>query len=195
MRNPNLSIFGYCVPHFFRDEEGKLHLFAGSEFGGIYYYDQIEENLAGKFRLVMENYLWIDEGWRTAVAIGNLNDDDYPDMLVGNYSGGLSWFEGTTKPPATIEETGQLQARISVFPNPADELLEIILAGAPGAGLQEISIFDLNGRKIKQVFINFDQRSRINISDIQEGIYILQVTTKMPDTKPAKHSFKIIIQH
>ncbi|MFP4471603.1 MAG: T9SS type A sorting domain-containing protein [Bacteroidales bacterium] len=195
VRNPNLSIFGYCVPHFFRDDEGKLHLFAGSEFGGIYYYDQIEENLTGKFRLVMKNYLWIDEGWRTALAIGNLNDDDYPDMLVGNYSGGLSWFEGTAKPPASIEETGPDDDWIRIFPNPADDLLEIRMAEAPGSGLQEISMFDLTGRKIKQVFINLDQCSRINISDVQEGIYILQVTAKMQDAKPAKRSFKIIIQH
>ena len=93
------SVYGYSVPCFFKDSTNHFRLFVGSESGYIYYYKDIDGNLSGHFTLKDSMLLYINEGSRSAVAVGNLNNDSYPDMIVGNYSGGLSFFKGVTPPP------------------------------------------------------------------------------------------------
>ena len=175
VRNPDLSIFGYCTPHFFKDINGEIYLFAGSEFGDIFYYSGIKNNLNGKFKLVMKNYLWIDEGLRSAVAVGNLNNDEYPDMVVGNYSGGLSYFDGTTAPPAgfgDLEKTGEF----NLFPNPATNFITIIPTGNEKEKDLIFSIFDITGQKVMEID-QPHQNKIIEISKLKKGVYFVKIVS------------------
>lgn len=191
LRNPNLSIFGYCIPHFYRDGQGKIHLFAGSEFGEIYYYDNIENNLDGEFNLVMKNYLWIDEGLRSAVAIGNLDGDNFPEMIVGNYSGGLSYFKGTTAPPAAVSENKENNWGIRVFPNPANDFISIDYPANSIFTFDEIKLLDFSGKEINA---KFENQNRIFVGKLPDGIYLLQIKISTPGGNRLT-GFKIIIQH
>jgi hypothetical protein len=191
VRNPNLSIFGYCIPHFYRDNNGTTHLFAGSEFGEIYYYNTIDNHLDGSFTLVMKNYLWIDEGLRSAVAIDDLDGDEYPDMLVGNYSGGLNYYKGGTPPPAGISANARYTSNIHIFPNPANDFITIVLPPDAGMTSTNLRILDFLGKEKKVIF---DQTNRIYVGDLPEGIYLLQIELDTPDGKQ-NAGFKIIIQH
>jgi hypothetical protein len=173
VRDPNLSIFGYCVPHFYRDQAGEAHLFAGSEFGKIFYYNNIDGNLDGSFNLAMQNYLWIDEGLRNAIAIGNLNNDLYPDMIVGNYSGGLSYFAGTMPPPAGVEHSESPGlAEIRLYPNPATNFVYIDWLQSSDVKIIKISIMDFTGKEIQTIF---DQQKQVDIREIKDGIFLLQI--------------------
>lgn len=171
VRNPNLSIFGHCVPHFFRDGEGKIHLFAGSEFGEIHYYTDIENNLDGAFKLVMKNYLWIDEGLYSAVALADLNSDGLPEMVVGNYSGGLSWFEGTTPPPESVSENPEPAIKWQVFPNPAADFIRI-KAEIPYNKIVSYKIIDMTGKVVLDGNL---PTPTIDISMLKNGIYLVSV--------------------
>jgi hypothetical protein len=173
VRNPNLSIFGYCIPHFFNDSTGKIYLFAGSEFGEIYYYSGINDNLDGEFELVMKNYLWIDEGLRSAVTTGNLNNDDFPDMIVGNYSGGLSYFDGTTAPPAKTENRKQASF-IKIFPNPATNFIVIQTSNHKTYSRIIYSIFDITGRKMMEPDELFQYKT-VDISKLKKGVYFIRI--------------------
>jgi len=173
VRDPNLSIFGYCIPRFFRDAGGDILLFAGSEFGDIYYYSGIKNNLNGRFKLVMKNYLWIDEGLRSAVAIGNLNGDSYPDMIVGNYSGGLSWYKGAPAPPAGLE-TLQPADDFFLYPNPAGNYFFIRSKSGNLPAGSVISVFDVTGRKVAGENILRNQ-GKIDISTLHNGIYFVVI--------------------
>ncbi|MBE0640122.1 MAG: T9SS type A sorting domain-containing protein [Bacteroidales bacterium] len=177
VRNPDLSIYGHCIPHFFRDKDGNTRLFAGSEFGEIHYYTGIDNNLDGQFDLVMKNYLWIDEGLRSTVAVANLNSDDYLDMIVGNYSGGLSFFQGTLPPPAGILKPETAGFDIRIFPNPVTETFMVEMVEKPGFTLQPIrlTIFDLTGRAISSLQHSSDKAPTIDASTIPAGIYFLQI--------------------
>jgi hypothetical protein len=171
VRNPNLSIFGFCVPHFFKDGEGTIHLFAGSEFGEIHYYTEIENNLAGEFKLVMKNYLWIDEGLYSAVAVADLNNDGLPDMVVGNYSGGLSWFEGTTPPPENVSEIPAASIHLRVFPNPAMQFISI-QTNIPDGEIAGYKVMDMTG---KVVLSGNLPSTGIDVSMLKNGIYLVSV--------------------
>jgi len=79
-----ISNNGYSVPAFYKDKQGETALFVGSEFGDIFVYDQIDNNLGSNFHL-LGTIPGIKEGWRTGIAVGNLNNDSLSDMIIGNY--------------------------------------------------------------------------------------------------------------
>lgn len=190
--NPNLSIFGYSVPHFYRDATGTTYLFVGSEFGEIHFYNKIDDDPFGKYHLEMQNYLWIDEGLRSAVAIVHLDSDTYPDMIVGNYSGGLTYFKGGTPPPAAIEEPSETTALITVAPNPASVSVHIITHKNIFIEIQKAIFTDLYGRRIFEIK---NPGRNISTTELPDGIYLLQLSLKIGDGKQKQAVFKIIIQH
>lgn len=192
VRNPNLSIYGHCIPHFFKDKEGKPHLFAGSEFGEIYYYSGIDDNLDGKFKLVMKNYLWIDEGLRSTVAVANLNGDDFLDMIVGNYSGGLSYFKGTTPPPAGNVELSVPDVDIKIFPNPATDFVQVIIFDGAGIQMTGAILFDFTGRERLNIHFTPNINQTIDVSELPAGIYLLQIKLEQPGFSSFYKALKLI---
>lgn len=64
---------------------------------------------------------------------------------------------------------------IKVFPNPVKEELTVDLATHPAL---EISVLDLNGRTIKNLTFAENQEIKINVSDLNSAIYILQIKNK-----------------
>jgi hypothetical protein len=181
VRNPNLSVYGYCTPRFFKDENGEVYLFAGSEFGEIYYYSGINGNLDGEFKLVMKNYQWIDEGLRSTVAIASLNDDDYPEMIVGNYSGGLSYFNGTTAPPAAYDEQTS-STNCFLYPNPVDNFLSIRTRDPGKPRNLTIAIFDIMGKEVMLVK-SFELEKNIDVRQLGKGMYFIKIF----DSSNSKH--------
>lgn len=192
VRNPNLSIYGYCVPHFFSDKDGKTHLFAGSEFGEIFYYSGIDDNLEGKFKLVMKNYLWIDEGLRSTIAVSNLNADSFPDMLVGNYSGGLSFFKGVSPPPAGAFEGVVPQVEIMVFPNPSSDVVQLKMPENPRIQMLGYTIFDYTGKEKMKAQFEQGSYQTIDISRLQAGIYLLQIQLSQTGQSSFSKGFKLL---
>lgn len=179
--DPELSYYGYCVPHFFRDQQGKTYLFAGSEFGQIFFYQNIDQNLNGNFQLVMKNYLWIDEGWKTALAITWLDNDEYPDMIVGNQSGGLGYFKGTTPPPEFITDLTAGKVAITLFPNPATRLVTIHSL-TEGMMIRSVLITDMTGKPAGLSFDNLQPTAEftMDISSLKKGFYLVKVSFHAP---------------
>lgn len=194
VRNPNLSIYGHCIPHFFRDNNGKTHLFAGSEFGEVYYYSGIDNNLEGQFKLVMKNYLWIDEGLRSAVAVANLNGDNFPDMILGNYSGGLSFFDGTIPPPAGNNESSIPEVDIRVFPNPTYDIIFIEMQEKTGLQMTGFVLFDFTGQEKMRSPFEPGTRQSLDIKKYPAGVYLLQIQLNETGYSVLNQSFKIIKQ-
>ncbi len=64
---------------------------------------------------------------------------------------------------------------INIFPNPANDLLNITLPPATNPYL--IEIFNINGKKVISKILKTDQ-NKIDISDLSEGIYMIKVYTK-----------------
>jgi len=172
--NPQLSNYGYSTPCFTKDSKGGKLLFAGSEFGDLFVYDQIDNNLNGNFRL-LGTIPGIKEGWRAGVALGNLNDDTLSDMAVGNYSGGLGLFIG--KPDKLFGSDEVIQSSLNeliITPNPATSETTISLNVEKPEKAISLLLMDVQGRIVKQ-YSNVGLPLKMDISGCEAGVYILKV--------------------
>lgn len=166
-----LGIQGKSVPFMFKDEEGHWQLLIGTETGQINHYDQIEGNISGSFHLVTENYEGINEGERSSVFLSDITGDGLNDMFIGNIGGGVGVY---THLPIGIEEQ-YLAQEIKVYPNPANDKLWLELPeGIPTA---QIRLYDSMGRIVKAISANA-KRTQLDVSDLGNGVYILQTTSK-----------------
>ena len=85
----NIISSGFSTPKFY-DNNGTYELYSGSFTGQTYVYDNIDNNLFGNFdSLTILNF---NEGGKNMIAIEDINNDQKPDLLIGNFSGGLSFF-------------------------------------------------------------------------------------------------------
>jgi len=201
VRDLNISWFGYSTPYFFKYHNETL-LLCGNEHGELFLYSNIDYNLAGTFTLLekitetIQNKAYrIKEGIRVAAAVADLDGDNIPDLLVGNWAGGLSYFKGTTPPEVKVAETNLDD--IKVFPNPCKGELRITNYELR---IDNVEIFDVYGRKIPLRHSERSEESRtirivagrgsekgwqpqadgvvINISRLSSGIYFLKIETE-----------------
>src|SRR5690606_20996501 len=85
------STTGYSVIHFF-DMDGERYLMTGAESGKIRLYSNITDNLDGAFNMEESELFGLRNGIRSTVAITDINNDGFPDLFTGNFSGGLLFF-------------------------------------------------------------------------------------------------------
>lgn len=173
--NTNLSYYGYMVPCFYKDKQGDVKLFAGSEFGDVYVYDHIKDNLDGKFRL-LGTLPGIKEGLRSAVALGNLNNDTITDMLVGNYSGGLDLFMGKPDKIFGIGKANPHSTKLLVSPNPATEIVSVTSEGTLVEGQTDILLRTIDGKIIRK-YSHMRLPAQLDVSGLHNGVYTLSIFT------------------
>lgn len=173
--DPMASYTGHSTPYFFRDVAGGLRLVVGSESGKIFYFRDIEDNLSGEFLLAEERLLLIREGIRTAPAVGFITGSDYPDLIVGNYSGGLSFYQGAMPKPFGIEDPEALVRNgFDIFPNPATNHLTVVVEKADNhkVGLE---VFDMTGRLVHMDDQLMNRQTVIPLHNWNSGLYLFQV--------------------
>lgn len=182
--------FGYSVPCFYRDSQNGTVLFCGSEQGNIFYYKDIDQNLNGQFTL--EGTLWesadaacsycssaLREGRRVGVAIANLDGDAYPDLLVGNYAGGVTYFYGRTPASHHSDVPIEVQTPFRLYPNPTNGLI-FVEGETPVTSLE---LYDIMGK----VLLHGNDPS-LDLQALPDGIYILNINrqTRLKVIKSSK---------
>ena len=107
------------------DDDGDEDMFAGEFDGFLHYY----ENTAGagntaNFSVSMLQVSAIDVGQFSAPFIYDVNGDSLPDLLVGEKSGNINYFENKGTPNSFLFDTlptnnffGRIDIRIPGFPN------------------------------------------------------------------------------
>lgn len=110
-------------------------------------------------------------GIRTAPAVADLNNDGYPEFVVGNLSGGLSYYEGVQYFVSEEEHDLPLSSLdLSIYPNPGSGLFEI---SAPIGG--ELDIYDLRGQHLMSTEIT-EANSQINLESFPPGVYLFRLS-------------------
>ncbi len=175
--NHNTSYFGYSVPCFHRDTIHGTTAICGCEQGYIYYYKEFDDApLQPHYGYILYETrdslccdhctedLW--DGKRTAPAIADLNGDHYPDLLIGQYAGGVTFYKGRFPHFNGIgieEHTND----ITILPNPTNSLLHI---RSENLAIQEVRLIDISGRTLLLTDQNI-----LNLSTFPSGIYIVEI--------------------
>jgi hypothetical protein len=181
----NVSYDGYSTPYIFRGADGMMRLLSGSEQGEIFCFTDIEGNLAGKF--TRTDALWqevdslefeILNGYRTSAAIADLNDDDYLDLMTGNFSGGLNYYSTSLHPEVSMETPEEVLPPgpgLEIYPNPASGRIYLKHSGNL-EGFLDYMIYDITGRLRMQGQQDMAPGGSIDVSVLPPGIYLLKLS-------------------
>lgn len=162
-----VSYYGYSVPYIFADANN-FQLFCGSYSGRIFHYKNLKGNLTGTWDLVtnvVDSLVY--DGYRTAACVADINNDGKLDMVLGNYSGGLSLFYGLIVNTSIKEAVPEVDAR--VYPNPFSE--QLVVQARADLGSIHFTLFDLNGRELISEQWNAGEKS-IDVSSLPSGMYM-----------------------
>lgn len=170
-----ISNYGFSVPCFFTDSAGNTKLFVGSESGYVYYYKNIDGNIDGTFILEDSMLLYIYDGMRSAVAVANLDSDNFPEMILGNYSGGVAYFKGTTPPPVGFQEYQNKINLLEIYPNPASDNVSIKIPASVSGNLR-FEIFDCKGSAVLTKNIKpYSKEIIFYTGGIPNGLYFIMI--------------------
>ena len=170
----NIISSGYSSPTLF-DNNGSYELYSGSFTGVIYKFNNIDNNLTGLFDSISP--LLSSEGSKTRVAINDINNDQKIDCIIGNYSGGLSFFSSDSSLIST--QNFIPRNNLNIYPNPTQ--YEIIIEGNSFGDIDIVNSFGQLMLKSKKQSI----RHRVNVNQLNSGIYFLKL---------GKYSSKFIIK-
>ena len=165
-------ITGYSMPFMYRNENDSLYLLVGSFGGLIHEYNEIEDALLGEFYEVDSNFLNWNSGTYTTINGSDLNNDGEMEFLCGNLRGGLQIFERDFN---VAIENAFLSDRISLFPNPVSDQLNIQIQTSKNIN-GDLKIFTSTGELIYTQKIN-NNSTIINLKgSIIPGMYLISVS-------------------
>ncbi len=186
VRNANVSYYGYSTPCFFTKNDTTF-LSVGSESGYLFMYKNIDGNLNGTFTLIDDSTFFVRnqhrvpiyEGIRSGVAVADINGDNLPDIFLGNYSGGVTFYKGTTPPAFDISvtdyKTTDKNTILLLSPNPGRDFVKIELQN--NIQSEEIDKIFLYNQMMQQLPVERTDNT-ININNLPRGVYFIQIVTQ-----------------
>lgn len=168
------------------DDNGLLDLFIGVGSGKIYRYEQIDTNSID-FVVVTDFFGNIDVGRNARISFGDINQDDLPDMVIGNQEGGLLLYLNRSNtqvgsPVSFISEPNRF-ALDTNYPNPFHSETQIRYE-VPVPCDVLISVYDMQGKLIKNLvdghwpagrhIIHWDASDQQG-KPISSGVYVLHM--------------------
>ncbi len=175
------------------DSTNKDYLLIGSNSGNIYLYDSVDCGdttityplLSQNFSYIDSTYLWqnapgtfygIYSGFRSSLTIGDIAGDGSLEMIVGNIKGGVEIYKRKLVSHVQIPTINEQEnASITVYPNPAKDLLNIKWKGIKETEI-EISIYNTEGQLIYAVKkSSIDGIYTQSIATLPTGMYFCQL--------------------
>lgn len=175
----NISYSGYSTPWFFKNPQGDIELIVGSEEGKLFYYTDISNNLEGSFTendslyiVIDDEAINIDQGIRTGATIGELNADGIPELIAGNYSGGLHYYKGIDQPPVAGNNEQRSCHQLEIYPNPAKEKIKIKTDRFAHAVI--VQVYNAYGQLLLQRGYEELKEVELDVSILKSGLYFIR---------------------
>jgi acyl-CoA thioesterase-1 len=146
----------------------------------LYYYDQLQKRINDtvydlEWSIVNGNGYLCEETGTSAVYVAVSEGTDTVYAEYGDISGKMTM---TIKPAVTGILDPLSDWRIRIFPNPADNKINLFIAKARAPYLK-VKIFDLKGILYKDEDFYFKKGTRLTVclrtSDLAEGTYIIEI--------------------
>ncbi len=184
-----VSYDGFSTPCFFLTSTGETMLAVGSDEGRIHFYNDIDNNLGGRFSEVAGIYPSISAnpadtlfGWQSSPAVLPLAGGSF-EVITGNFSGGLNFISKRT-PPIIIPGMRELSSTgphlMTIFPNPAKSVISVQSEGYDGT----LNVINSTGNIVYS--IPFHNQAFIPTSSFPDGIYLVRTGSR---------SAKLVIIH
>lgn len=163
---------GYSSPRIF-EQDGRYLLLTGTEIGRLELYDNIDGNLAGDFSLVSEIYGDLKEGIRTHLDLADIDNDGLLEMVVGNFSGGLRFYQTDFPQVVAVQEGSISDQALRFYPNPASSSFRVSL---DSYDQKEMKVFNSKGQCILQTILE-GQDYEVSTANWPAGIYWVKIVS------------------
>lgn len=193
---------GFSAPCFYRDSTGTTFLFVGSGPGFIFYYRNIDGNLTGVFSKDSNMYhttdydlfyslqhfenedhnpVTIDAKLKSALTLGDLNGDGYPEMIVGNWAGGLQFYKGSKPLGVGIEKPSKVFAgEVKLYPNPASGIVNVEIQDGDRSMAVTTSVYSFTGQLMFQQKNTGEDYFMLDSSLLSNGVYMVRIEISSP---------------
>ena len=161
---------GFSVP-FIIDSESGYQLFVGSNNGEVVHFFPIEDDLTGDFEVLNENILPFYEGKRTGVVMADLDGNSDLEMFVGNYRGGIGFYDQAN--PDGISKKEKIAFPFTISPNPSNGHFYIKVENEFSYNYQIINTLGQVILDKKQVYGN----QSVRIETLPGGVYYIRIYT------------------
>ncbi len=168
------SIQGNSTP-FLYDHNGSYELLVGSESGHIYYYTNIDGNLAGTFTLVDSIFENIYEPDRVSINRFDIDNDSKADLATGNFAGGIRFYTHYNAAGVNLQNV-EVDNVIQVFPNPAGDFIHLtLLKKELKTKFINTEIIDVMGRILHSATFDNSSNMLIPVSSLAKGYYFIRI--------------------
>jgi len=163
------------------NNNGNPDLVIGNEWGSIYFYADIRNNITGQIPISSQSFYYpsvnitkdLRPGQFVSPAVGEINGDNLPDLFIGTFRGGLELYKNTTS--FVSVSTEKIENALRLYPNPTQDILEIRLQ-SDHTQLKAYTLYDLQGRVLMESDI-YAQEFQIQLQSFPQGVYLLELHT------------------
>jgi len=164
-----ISNYGYSAPRMVLFQNDTF-LLSGSERGTLFVWPVLNGSLSD----ADSTFLSLDEGAQSTPAAGDLNADGFPDLIVGNRAGGLTYYRGIA-PNLQEALVNDLTKNVKIFPNPTTGMLTI--DGLEGKG--RIVVQSVLGKTEREFLFHEKPFFTLNLQGLglANGLYFISIQT------------------
>lgn len=182
--NVRVSTFftGFAVPRVSDfNANGNYDLMVGAENGKVYFYPDIEGNLAGTFANRSLAFFYPNTGIYDSTkhtiyatpTVALLNGDTLPDLLIGTFRGGVVAFKNSLS-NVRVPYLGAQLPKTTLYPNPSNDGLFNVVVQEPNAHVAGIQLYDLQGRLLERFHFT-GLESLVQIQTHREGLLLVRI--------------------